>query len=72
MMKFNRPTHFAFIASLALLTGTMALAREVVSKSRPNILFIYTDDQSQRTLSCYRAQGAWPCIAALQSHHVSV
>ncbi len=29
-------------------------------KSRPNILFIYTDDQSHRTLSCYADEGARP------------
>lgn len=30
---------------------------------RPNILLIYTDDQSWRTLSCYREQGAWPWVS---------
>ncbi len=29
---------------------------------RPNILFIYTDDQSHRTLSCYRNQGAYAWV----------
>ena len=31
-------------------------------KSRPNILFIYTDDQSHRTLSCYAEEGARPWV----------
>ena len=29
---------------------------------RPNILVVYTDDQSWRTLSCYRDDGAWPWV----------
>ena len=35
---------------------------EVVAADRPNILLIYTDDQSFRTLSCYRDVGAWPWV----------
>ncbi len=30
---------------------------------RPNVLLIYTDDQTFRTLSCYRDQGAWPWVS---------
>jgi len=29
---------------------------------RPNILFIYTDDQSHRTVGCYEDEGAWPWV----------
>lgn len=29
---------------------------------RPNILLIYTDDQSFRTLGCYRDVGGWPWV----------
>ena len=29
---------------------------------RPNVLLIFTDDESYRTLSCYRAEGAWPWV----------
>jgi len=50
------------LAALALFTGTMASTVEAASKSQPNILFIYTDDQSHRTLSCYRDQGARPWV----------
>jgi arylsulfatase A-like enzyme len=32
----------------------------VQEKKRPNVLLIYTDDQSWRTLSCY--EGAWPWV----------
>tara|TARA_R110002096_G_scaffold104771_20_gene230772 strand:+ start:2162 stop:3697 length:1536 start_codon:yes stop_codon:yes gene_type:complete len=32
------------------------------AESRPNILFIYTDDQSHRTLGCYRDDGAYPWV----------
>jgi len=53
---------FSLIALLVLFAGVSALARAVVSKVRPNILFIYTDDQSHRTVSCYRDQGAWPWV----------
>jgi arylsulfatase A-like enzyme len=62
MITLKRSAHFSFIALLALFICSAALARDVVSKSRPNILFIYTDDQSHRTLSCYRDQGAWPWV----------
>ncbi|MDF1824801.1 MAG: sulfatase-like hydrolase/transferase [Verrucomicrobiales bacterium] len=52
---------------LNLLIGAFAfshflpniVARE---KDRPNILFIYTDDQSHRTLSCYANEGARPWV----------
>src|SRR5262249_32799942 len=29
---------------------------------RPNVLFIFSDDQSQRTVGCYREEGAWPWV----------
>ncbi len=50
---FLRLLVFAFAAG-PLLTVS---AKE---ESRPNILFIYTDDQSHRTLSCYADEGARP------------
>lgn len=50
-------TSLRFVPPL-LLTVCCAAAEP----SRPNILFIYTDDQSQRTLGCYRDEGAWPWV----------
>ncbi|MBI5686805.1 MAG: sulfatase-like hydrolase/transferase [Verrucomicrobia bacterium] len=41
---------------------TFAVAAMAATASSPNILFIYTDDQSYRTLGCYRDQGAWPWV----------
>ncbi len=42
------------LAALALLLGAAQEAK------RPNVLLVYTDDQSWRTLSCY--EGAWPWV----------
>ena len=53
---------FLRLLLFALATGpllTSALAGDK-GKPRPNILFIYTDDQSHRTLSCYADEGARP------------
>ena len=38
---------------LILLAGTAFSSNAVGDNERPNILFIYTDDQSYRTVSCY-------------------
>jgi arylsulfatase A-like enzyme len=43
---------------LLLISGQQALAGEG-GTSRPNILFIYTDDQSHRTVSCYPEAYPW-------------
>jgi arylsulfatase A-like enzyme len=45
------------VRALALLVLAVVPAQE---KPRPNVLLIYTDDQSYRTLSCY--EGAWPWV----------
>jgi arylsulfatase A-like enzyme len=45
------------------LTGAFLGLRPVLAETtavRPNVLLVYTDDQSYRTLSCYRDEGAWP------------
>src|SRR6185295_8208817 len=34
----------------------------VQDKKPPNVLLIFTDDQSQRTVGCYRDEGAWPWV----------
>lgn len=41
------------VATLSLVTWTMALFASSVETARPNILYVFTDDQSYRTLSCY-------------------
>lgn len=45
----------AVVSPLAAATGAEGTAR-------PNILLIYTDDQTFRTLGCYRDAGAWPWV----------
>lgn len=52
-MKLSR-TCTLLLAALALLAGRSAFAAD-----RPNILFIYTDDHSYRTLSCYEDAEPW-------------
>ena len=47
-----------FLATLLLATPMDALASGPSAAKKPNILFIFTDDQSFRTLSCY--PGAYP------------
>ncbi|MCA9128834.1 MAG: sulfatase-like hydrolase/transferase [Planctomycetales bacterium] len=53
------------LCAAALLVCWLASARVTAAAqgedvaSRPNILFIYADDQSYKTLSCYGAQPEW-------------
>lgn len=49
---------------MLLVFALLAIAVRVfaAAPSQPNILFIYTDDQSYRTLGCYRDEGAWPWV----------
>lgn len=65
----NHPKHTARALVAMLMTLMLAAAvggarslAATASGSRPNILFIYTDDQSQRTVGCYRDEGAWPWV----------
>ncbi len=53
-----------FVAGLFVLSLLALLVRvaESAKPQRPNILFVYTDDQSWRTLSCYRDEGARPWV----------
>jgi arylsulfatase A-like enzyme len=46
---------------LGLLAGAAAgaVATQAATPDRPNILFIYTDDHSHRTLSCYEEAYPW-------------
>jgi arylsulfatase A-like enzyme len=51
----NRPSRRE---ALGLLSISAAL-KGAATPERPNILFIYTDDHSHRTLSCYREAYPW-------------
>src|SRR5262245_23507595 len=46
---------------LGLTTWLIATVTSLAAE-RPNLLVIYTDDQSWRTLGCYREDGAWPWV----------
>ena len=43
----------------ALLVGASFAAADELKSKRPNILFIYADDQSYKTLSCYGGGPDW-------------
>lgn len=61
MIPFFRSRHL--LLALAICARSIAVADD-----RPNILFIYTDDQSDRTVSCYPESFDWvqtPSIDAL-------
>ena len=57
-MRFDRMPNLA-TRHLALLTAALCLPLSAVAESKPNILFIYTDDHSYRTLSCYEGAESW-------------
>lgn len=62
-----RPASWAVaLVALALFGGlscrSSAPAPRAAAGGRPNFLVIYTDDQSYRTLGCYRPDGAWPWV----------
>ena len=70
-MQFYLRLFYGFLAVL-ILTGT-ATATGKKSKKRPNILLIYTDDHSHRTVSCYDEAYPWvktPNIDKLAKHGV--
>ena len=51
----------------------LGVLHSAIGKEHPNILFIYTDDQSSRTVSCYQEAYPWvktPNIDALASQGV--
>lgn len=55
-----RTVYALYIGLIGFFCG-LNLNADADSK-RPNILFIYTDDQSHRTLSCYEDFGARPWV----------
>src|SRR5262249_942011 len=64
----------SFVMYLTLATGRvlilvaaalMTLLGSPIARAAdkpPNVLFIYTDDQSYRTLGCYKEEGTWPWV----------
>lgn len=48
---------------LIVAVGWLLASPAALAAARPNVLLIYTDDQSQRSLSCYREEGAWPWVS---------
>jgi arylsulfatase A-like enzyme len=72
-MKLNWLKTFCFAVSAVLLTQTPLCATEAATARRPNILFIYADDQPYKTLGCYGENPSWvqtPNIDRLASQGV--
>lgn len=70
-----RPSMTCLVTALAavLTTSAFAQAADNPKPTRPNILFIYADDQSYKTLSCYPGAPDWvktPNIDRLASRGV--
>ena len=57
-LMFCWPRFLCVVFCVTLLNTVFALSG-YAETSRPNILFIYTDDQSQRTVSCYDEAYDW-------------
>lgn len=60
-MKFNKILNYLLLIGGATLLGTGCSPEVVTDQSqvRPNILFIFTDDQSHRTVSAYEDALSW-------------
>ena len=70
--KFQR-TGCAACTGIVLLVAASACSAAPAQPPRPNILFIYTDDQSHRTVGCYGEAYDWvrtPNIDRLAGHGV--
>lgn len=71
-MNLRRYSHVLAIG-VAIVLSVISRAADTPSTKRPNILFIYADDQSYKTLSCYDGAPAWvktPNIDRLASQGV--
>lgn len=63
MRRGALPAALLALALCGIVSCTSAPpGRRAATGGRPNILVIYTDDQSYRTLGCYRPEGAWPWV----------
>ncbi len=60
-MGFFRDVRHSGLSGV-VLWFVLGACHSVGARERPNLLFIYTDDQSYRTLSCYRAEGAYDWV----------
>lgn len=61
------------IVTVIGLSGTASILRAADAPKRPNILLIYTDDQSYKTVGCYKGSFPWvqtPNIDALAASGV--
>lgn len=54
-----QPIHSVRLALLFLVTSSFVAPLRADEAKRPNILFIYADDQSYKTLSCYDGHPDW-------------
>src|SRR5947207_4253394 len=75
MIRRVRSFSVCLVVTMSALTAAAGLARgaENSPPDRPNILFIFADDQSYKTLSCYPGAPAWvktPHIDRLASRGV--
>lgn len=59
MATNSRTAHLVGFLTFLALAPAQALANQPAAPKRPNILFIYTDDQSYRTVSCYPEAHPW-------------
>jgi arylsulfatase A-like enzyme len=58
-MPENLPLSRRDMLRMAAMSAPLAQARGAATPERPNILFIYTDDHSHRTLSSYKEAYPW-------------
>ena len=73
MQSFETTTRREALGLLGLSALASQQSQAAATPERPNILFIYTDDHSYRTLSCYKEAYPWvktPNIDKLASQGV--